>query len=114
MEIVYRTKELRRCAEEPGYARRVLGAEQAKVFLRRIYALSNASSFEILRNAQGRFHELRHNRKGQWGFDLNGPYRLIVTPLEDPIPVNAQGGFDWRAIHGAVVVEIVNYHKEGG
>ena len=114
MEIQYKTKELQKCAEQPGYAQRKLGMEQAKSFLRRVNVLLGANCFEDLRNVPGHFHELHHDRKGQWGFDLNGPYRLIVTPLSVPIPVNESGGFDWTAIRNAVILEIVNYHKEGG
>ncbi len=113
MEIKYKTKELQKCAEQPGYAQRKLGTEQAKAFLRRINVLLAASCFEDLRNVPGRFHELHHNRKGQWEFDLNGPYRLIIRPLSVPIPQNERDGFDWREIKGAVILEIVNYHKEG-
>ena len=61
----------------------------------------------------GHFHELHHDRKAQWAFDLNGPYRLIITPKTKPIPVDETGGFIWAGIKDAVVVEIVNYHKEG-
>jgi len=113
MDIQYKSKELRRCAEQPGYAQRKLGAEQAKAFLRRINVLMAASCFEDLRNVPGHFHELNYDRKGQWAFDLNGPYRLIVAPCIDMIPVDSRGGFDWTSIKGAVIVEIVNYHKEG-
>lgn len=86
---------------------------QSRVFLRRINVLRAAVCFEDLRNVPGHFHELNQDRKGQWGFDLNGPYRLIVTPLNRPIPLDGCNGYDWSAIKGAVVVEIVNYHKEG-
>jgi proteic killer suppression protein len=113
MEIQYKNKELQKCAEQPGYAQRKLGVEQAKAFLRRINVMLAASCFEDLRNVPGHFHELHHNRKGQWGFDLNGPYRLIATPMSTPIPLDSHGGFDWKAIKDAVIVEIVNYHKEG-
>lgn len=113
MEVWFKTKELRKCAEMPGYALRRLGAEQAKVFLRRLQFLLAAESFEDLRNTPGHFHELTHNRKGQWGYDLNGPWQLIVTPKSKPIPVDENGRYIWRAIRDAVIVEIVNYHKEG-
>lgn len=113
MDLEYQTKKLRRCAEEPGYAQKELGAEQAKVFLRRINVLAIARSFEDLRHVPGHFHELLHNRRGQWGFDLNGPCRLIVTPRTRPIAQNASGGYLWSAIKDAVIVEIVNYHQEG-
>ena len=49
MEIQYKTKELQKCAVQPGYAQRKLGAEQAKAYLRRINVLLGANSFEDLR-----------------------------------------------------------------
>ncbi len=113
MNIVYKDKNLKRCSENAAYALRQLGAEQTKCLLQRICAIKSAESFEDLRHLPGHFHELRHNRKGQWSFSLNGPYRLIVTPLEHPIPLTSNGQFDWKAIRGAVIIEIVNYHKEG-
>ena len=57
--------------------------------------------------------ELGANRKGQWAFDLNQPYRLIVTPKTHPIPIDANGCYVWKEITNAVIVEIVNYHHEG-
>lgn len=113
MNIVYQDKDLKKCSENAAYALRRLGAMQAKCLFQRIVSIKNAESFEDLRHLPGHFHELRHNRKGQWSFSLNGPYRLIVTPLEHPIPLTSHGQFDWQAIRGAVIIEIVNYHHEG-
>lgn len=113
MEVKYKSKDLQKCAEKSGYAQKKLGREQAEKFLLRIGALIDADSFENLRHVPGHFHELIGDRKGQWAFDLNQPYRLIVTPLTLPIPADNNGKYIWREICDAVVVEIVNYHKEG-
>ena len=96
----------------PGYAQRHLGRIQAVKFLLRINNLLDATSFEDLRNVPGHFHELTANRKGEWAFSLNEPYRLIVTPSKRPIPMNENGRFVWSEIRSAIVVEIVNYHHE--
>ena len=113
MEVRYKSKELQKCAEKGGYAQKKLGRDQAEKFLLRIGALLDADSFENLRNVPGHFHELTGRRKGQWAFDLNQPYRLIVTPLTLPIQTDSDGKYIWLEIRDAVVVEIVNYHKEG-
>ena len=113
MDIEYRTKILQRCATIPGYAVKKLGPEQARKFLLRIATLMAATHFEDLRNVPGHFHELGANRKGRWAFDLNQPYRLIVTPKTHPIPIDANGCYVWKEITNAVIVEIVNYHHEG-
>ena len=113
MEVKYKNKELQKCAEIDGYAQKKLGHDQAEKFLLRIGALLDADSFENLRNVPGHFHELTSDRKGQWAFDLNQPYRLIVTPQTFPIPTDDDGKCIWHEIRDAVVVEIVNYHKKG-
>ena len=113
MEIIYKTKELQKCAEIDGYAQKKLGKQQADKFLRRVGTLIDAESFEDLRHVPGRFHELTENRKGQWAFDLVQPSRLIVTPKTRPIATNSQGKFIWSLIQDAIIVEIVDYHKKG-
>ena len=112
MLIQYKTKELQKCAEIPGYAIKKLGAIQAEKYLQRIGYLDAAISFEDLRFVPGRFHELSENRKGQWAFDLNQPYRLIVTPYTQPIAMNENGSYIWSKIMDVLIVEIINYHRD--
>ncbi len=74
--------------------------------------LKTAITFEDLRYVPGNFHELNYKRKGQWAFDLDQPYRLILTPQTKPIAVDKDGKFLWKAINDVIIVEIINYHKE--
>ena len=113
MIIEFKTKELRKCAEDYRYASKILGMVCAKKLFQRLAQLETASSFEDLRFAVGRFHELTENRKGQWSFDLEHPKRLIITPITLPIPIDADGKYIWADITDALLVEIVDYHKEG-
>jgi len=113
MNIEFKTKELQKCAEDFNHAVKKLGMVCAKKFFQRLAQLSTASSFEELRFAVGRFHELREDRKGQWSFDLEHPKRLIITPITQPIPVDADGKYVWSNITDALLIEIVDYHKEG-
>lgn len=112
MEIKFKTKELEKCAQNPGYAKKKLGKTRANLFFRRLQILYSATCFEDLRHVPGHFHELNYSRKGQWGFDLDQPYRLIVTPKTLPIAVDNDGKYIWSFIQDAIVVEIINYHKE--
>ena len=113
MIIEFQCKELQRCAEDERFATRHLGVVCAKKYHQRLAQLEITANFEELRNAIGRFHELTGDRKGQWSFDLEHPYRLIVTPKTQPIPVDKDGKYIWQEISDALIVEIVNYHKEG-
>lgn len=112
MRIEFATKELNRCAQQCRYAGKKMGTVRAELFFRRLNALYSAATFEDLRNVPGHFHELAHDRKGQWGVDLDQPYRLIVTPKTKPVKVDKDGKYIWDSIIDAVVVEIINYHKE--
>jgi len=110
MEIHYSDAKLERCARIERFAKKQLGPQRAKVYLRRIAQLTAATTFEDLRNAPGHFHQLSQDRKGQWSFDLDQPYRLIIECGNSELPIHVQGGFDWSQITVAVIVEIVDYH----
>lgn len=89
---------------------RELGPLRAKLLLRRLGALLDAETLEDVRNEPGNFHELKGDRKGQWGCDLDQPYRLIFEPHEDPIPTDGSGRYIWIEIKGVEIIEITNYH----
>ncbi|MBP5637918.1 MAG: type II toxin-antitoxin system RelE/ParE family toxin [Victivallales bacterium] len=110
MIIEYKTKELEKCASDIRYATKTLGADCARRLHSRLTVLANAETFETIRNTPGRFHELKDNRKGQWSMDLVHPYRLIITPLTQPIPTDKDGKYIWTEIKDALIVEIVDYH----
>ena len=112
MEISFATKKLEQCAKDLKTAKREWGEKRTAIFFKRITAILAANTFEDLRHVPGHFHELTGDRKGQWGCDLDQPYRLIITPPQDSVDRDAQGNFIWTKISRTVVVEIVNYHKE--
>jgi len=42
--------------------------------------------------------------------DLDHPYRLIIRPNHDPLPMREEGGLDWKAVTAIVIVEIKDTH----
>lgn len=59
---------------------------------------------------QARLHQLRGNRDNQFAVDLKHPYRLILEPHHDPIPLLEDGGFDLLNITAVLIIEVVDYH----
>lgn len=110
MVITFSNNKLEKLANDPRKALKELGKLRAERFLKRLDQLAGATVLEDLRHVPGNFHELTTTRKGQWGSDLDQPYRLIFVPHEDPIPLDAGGSYDWAAIRGVTIVEITNYH----
>lgn len=111
MDISFANRTLEKLANDYGKCRQKMGDRRAKLFVTRLNALRDAVTLEDVRNVPGRFHELTNDRKGQWGCDLDHPYRLIFTPHDHPIPVNRDGRYLWVEITGVEIIEIIDYHK---
>ena len=60
----------------------------------------------------GRFHPLTADRSGQFSLDLDGPYRLIFEPANEPLPVRPSGDLDLTKVTCVRIIEVVNYHDK--
>ena len=112
MKITFTHKKLEKIANDDRKMVKELGKLRATILRRRLTQLEDAATLEEVRYLPGNYHELKNNRKGQWGCDLDQPYRLVFTPHENPIPSNADGQYIWLEITGVEIIEIINYHKE--
>ena len=110
MVITFADKQLQKLAADYAKCRQKMGDIRARLFIKRLNALRDASTLEEVRNVPGRFHELTGDRKGQWGCDLDHPNRLVFTPHENPIPTNEYGQYIWLEITGVEIIDIVDYH----
>lgn len=111
MEIGFRSAKLAKECNDFSLLRRAEGEQRAKLIRRRLDALRAAVTLEDLRNVPGRLHELSGDRKGQLTLDLDGPYRLIITPNHNPIPSRTVGGMDWNQITAVTILGIENTHE---
>jgi plasmid maintenance system killer protein len=85
--------------------------QRAKLIRRRLDDLSASPNLAVMRNLPGRCHELKHDRKGQLSLDLDGPYRLIFKPANDPLPVKEDGGLDWERVTAIILLGVDNTHE---
>lgn len=111
MNITFEDRKLQKLVESPTKLKKKLGAIRSKLILRRLGDLTDVDNLEEARNLPGNCHELTGNRKGQWAMDLDGPYRLVFTPHNDPIPENEDGQYIWIEILDIEILEVVDYHK---
>ena len=112
MEITFTHKKLEKIVNDDRRLVNEFGKLRADKIKLRLAQLRFATTLEDVRNLPGNYHELKNNRKGQWGCDLDQPYRLVFTPHENPIPSNEHDQYVWLEIKGVEVIEVVNYHKE--
>jgi proteic killer suppression protein len=85
--------------------------QRAKLIRRRLDDIRAATDLDIMRKLPGRCHELKGNRKGQFSLDLDGPYRLIFRPTQNPAPTLSDGGLDWKKITAVTILGVVNTHE---
>ncbi|HEX6847100.1 MAG TPA: hypothetical protein VF144_08985 [Chitinophagaceae bacterium] len=112
MNISFATKDLRKWANDDRKALKDLGKVRAMLYKRRLTQMQDAVTLEDVRFLAGNYHELKTTRKGQWGCDLDQPYRLVFKPQQNPIPENEDGQYIWKEITGIEILDIINYHKE--
>ncbi len=92
---------------------KTFGAKRSKrlrVVLAALQAAPNLSVLAPPYSPPHRCHELTGNRKGTLSLDLDGPYRLIVQPANDPLPQRPEGGLDWRAVTAVKILAIEDTH----
>lgn len=85
--------------------------QRAKLIRRRLDDLRAADTLQVMRNLPGRCHELKGDRAGQLSLDLDGPYRLLFRPADEPPPAKPDGGMDWIQVRAVVVLGVVDTHE---
>lgn len=108
--IITFDKKLKKIAKDTKSCLQVYGQVRGKKILQRLSDLRTADTLEDVRHLPGKYHELGENRKGQWACQLDGNYRMVFKPHEDPIPQNEDGQYIWVQILGVEIMEVVDYH----
>ena len=85
--------------------------QRANLIRRRLDDLRAAPTLETMRQLPGRCHELKGNRAQQLSVDLDGPYRLILYPAHNPVPLKPDGGMDWKKVTAVTVKEVRDTHE---
>ena len=110
MDILFNTDSLRVRCSVWKEAVRAWGKPRAKLVRRRLDELRAADVLAVMRNLTGRCHELKGDRKQQLSLDLDGPYRLIFEPADNPAPLKEDGGLDWESVVSVRILGIEDTH----
>ena len=110
MDILFTNERLHKLCTDQRAAIRKHGSDRAKKIRLRLDDMDAAAHLEVTRHLPGHFHELTGDRAGQLACSLDGPYRLIFEPANEPVPRNAAGGLSWAEVTAVRILEIVDYH----
>jgi len=111
LEIVFKSKKLKKNCEEIKYAQKKWGEENARKIVKR---LNEIDSFENLAELQkftpARLHKLTGKRKEQYAIDIKQPFRLIIEPMNINKEKNEEN--ELENITKVKIIEVINYHDE--
>ncbi len=85
MEIEFRTNRLRKACNDERSGTREFGIDRCKAVRRRLDDLRACVTLRDMLDVmgRGRLHKLSGDMAGKWSLDVDGPYRLIMTPITD-------------------------------
>ena len=112
MKIYFENRKLSKTLSNEKAISKKYGQTADKIRVR-LSEIAAADNLEDLRYVAGKFHELIGDRKGELACSLKDPYRLIFKPVNEPLPINEDGQLVWGNVKEIIIIEIVNYHKEG-
>ena len=113
MNITFASKKLQKQLSRQREMQKVFGEKRSKrlrVVLAALRAATNLGMLAPPYSPPHRCHELTGNRAGTLSIDLDGPYRLIIEPMHDPLPMRVEGGLEWVAVTAIKIRGIEDTH----
>ena len=91
--------------------RRRWGDKQGHLIAQRLTEIKAAENLsDLARLPQLRVHELKGNRKWQISLDVKHPYRLLIVPDHEEMPLKKDAGLDWTKITSVKVLGVEDTH----
>lgn len=113
ISIVFASNKLKKQFNEEKAMLKAFGlprAKRIKVVMTALRAAPSLGMFAPPYSPPHRCHELTGDRKGQLSLDLDGPYRLIIQPMNNPLPKRPEGGLDWNRVTAIKILGVENTH----
>ena len=111
MEILFKSRKMQKRMSSEAELIREYGKENAKVIMRRMVVLHAAACLaDVPQRPPDRCHPLSGKRKGQYAVDTKHPYRIIIEPANNPIPLLEDGSTDTRSVTSIRILEVKDYH----
>ena len=111
MEITFRTRKLAAIFNSARALQKEYGDRMARAVSSRMAVLEAA---DMLAEAGERpplgLHQLTGDLGGSFAVNLVHPYRLILRPNHDPVPLKVDGGIDLAQVTAITIIDVVDYH----
>lgn len=107
---MFRSASLRTSCNDSRKGLKKFGDARFRVIRRRLDDLLAAANLLELPPAS-RCHPLKGKRAGQFAVDLDGGWRLVFEPANDPLPHLPDGSLDRSRVSAITILEITDYHE---
>ena len=111
MEILFKSRKMQKRMNSEAELVREYGKENARIIMRRMMVLHAAECLaDVPRTPPDRCHQLSGKRKGQYAVDAKHPYRIIMRPANNPVPLLEDGSIDVGHVTSIRILEVKDYH----
>ncbi|HKZ36257.1 MAG TPA: hypothetical protein VJ184_01310 [Chryseolinea sp.] len=111
MNIVFRNTKLEKIFNSEKELRRNYGNDNGQTIMRRMSVLMAAQTLaDISTLPPERRHALTGYRKGEFAVDLKHPFRLVIKPNHNPLPLREDGGIDLNKVTDIIILDVEDYH----
>jgi proteic killer suppression protein len=110
IDINWFDRKLERTCSSDRLGQKSFGQARWRKLKVRLALLDAAPTLADLRAAPGHWHPLGADRAGQWSAALDGSYRLVFEPADEPLPTLPDGGLDPSRVTKVRIIEVVDYH----
>ncbi len=112
MYIQFKTVKLAKRCNNKKERIKAWGERRSAIIGRRLDDLRAADTLEDIRRLPGDCHEYRHGKDVHvFTVDLDGGWRFFFKPINDPIPLLADGAsVDWSQVTAIQITDIKDPH----
>lgn len=111
MNILFRDKSFEKECNENKLLIKQHGKPQARKIRQRLDDMAASETLEVLGKIYRRCHELSGDRGGQISLDLDGQWRFIFVPADNPPACKPDGGIDWKNVRTIEIIGIEDTHE---
>jgi proteic killer suppression protein len=88
------------------------GAENAQKIIKCLHQIRSSKNLAVLKAIpRFRCHLLKGDLKGCYGLDIKHPFRLVIKPANDPVPMKDNNEIDVAKVTVVELIQIGDYHE---
>lgn len=111
MVITFKNNKLRKLLTTEKEILKTYGPDNGRRIKTRMAQLTAAANLvELSQFPATRLHALVGDKKGLLSTDVKHPYRLLLAPDHEELPLKEDGSLDWASVTQIKIIEITDTH----